>query len=372
MHRFVQARFNARAIACALFAMACAAPVQGAGPAAEFAVSPAQMQSLGVTLKKLEAPTAIRGMSFPAKVVLPPSSDQVVSAPIDGMVDRLMVSGQEDVKAGQPLLRLVSPAYTDLQLKLMDAAGKARLSQKTLAREKQLLVEGIIPERRVQEAELAERSDSAAVRQVEAELRLVGADPSTIRRVAAGGKLEDALLVRAKGSGVVLGVEARPGQRVKEADALVRVANLTELWLEVQLPADRMVPKNAPMTIVGRDAAAVGQSLAREIGDSQTATLRARVTRGAERLRPGEIVQTQVPFAAAQGWVLPLQAVTRLEDKAYVFVRSAKGFIATPVTVVSSADQSVQVSGELRPALEVAVSSVIALKSAWLGKGGSN
>ena len=104
--------------------------------------------------------------------------------------------------------------------------------------------------------------------------------------------------------------------------------------------------------------------------DAQTQTLRARVSRGADQLRPGEVVQARVPFAAGTGWGLPLAAVTYQDDKAYVFVRSTKGFVATPVIVLSSAGQAVQVRGTLQSGQEVAVSSVIALKSAWLGKGG--
>lgn len=372
MHILVQARVTSRATACA-FSLAGLFNVALAGaPAAEFAVSTAQMQSLGVKLHKLDAPAAIRGMSFPAKVTVPPGQDAVVSAPVDGVVDRLLVSGQESVKSGQPLLRLISPEYGDLQLKLMEAASKARLSQKTLVREKQLFAEGIIPERRVQEAEAAERGDVARVRQAEAELRLAGADVPAVKRAADGGKLDESLVVRAKSAGQVLSIDVKPGQRVKQADTLVRVVNLSQLWLEVQLPADRPVPQQAEITIIGRDATAVSQSLGSTVGEGQTVTLRARVTRGAAQLRPGEIVQAQVPFKTAQGWALPLVAVTREQDKAYVFVRSAKGFIATPVTVLSSADQSVQVAGDLKSGQEVATSSVIALKAAWLGKGGSN
>lgn len=373
MHTFVQARVQTRAMACAFLLIASACPVvRAATPAAEFPVSPAQMQSLGVTLQKLDKPTAIRGMSFPAKVTVPPGQDLVVSAPVDGVVDKLFVTGQEPVNAGQPLLRLVSPGYGDLQLRLMEAAGKARLSQKALAREQQLFSEGIIPERRVLEAEVAERTDSAKVRQAEAELRLAGADPAIIRRAAEGGRLDEGLVVRAQSAGQVLGIEAKPGQRVKQADTLVRLANLSQLWLEVQVPGGHSVPPKAELGIIGRDATALVQSVGATVGEGQTVTLRARVTKGAAQLRPGEIVQAQVPFAASQGWVLPLAAVTRDQDKAYVFVRSAKGFVATPVTVLSSAEQSVQVSADLRPSQEVATTSVIALKAAWLGKGGSN
>ena len=46
-------------------------------------------------------------------------------------------------------------------------------------------------------------------------------------------------------------------------------------------------------------------------------------------------------------------------------------FRSRPVTVVSSAGQSVQVAGDLKPGQEVAVTSVIALKAAWQGKSGA-
>ncbi|MBL8329267.1 MAG: efflux RND transporter periplasmic adaptor subunit [Rubrivivax sp.] len=354
------------------------APAFAAEPKADFAVSAAQMKTLGVTLLKLEQPAAIAGMAYAAKVTLPPGQEQVVSAPVAGVVDQLLVGEQQAVKAGQPLLRLNSPQFGEMQLKLLEAANRARLSQKTLAREKALLAEGIIPERRVQEAEAAAQDDAARQRQAEAALRLAGIDDAAIQRVAAGGTLQDGVVVRARAAGLVLGIDIKPGQRVQEADALLRLGNLQTLWLDIAMPADRQgvaLPKTATIEVVGRDAIATSLSVAAVVSDSQTVTLRGRVTRGADRLRPGEVVQARVPFAtnaANAGWALPLAAVARQDDQAYVFVRTDKGFAARPVSVVSSAGGSVQVSGELKPGQEVATTSVIALKAAWQGKSGGD
>ena len=51
------------------------APAVAAEPNADFAVTAAQMQSLGVRLLKLEQPAAIAGMAYPARVVLPPGQE---------------------------------------------------------------------------------------------------------------------------------------------------------------------------------------------------------------------------------------------------------------------------------------------------------
>lgn len=355
------------------------APALAAEPNAEFAVSAAQMKTLGVTLLKLEQPAAIAGMAYAAKVTLPPGQEQVISAPMAGVVDQLFIGEQQAVKAGQPLLRLNSPQFGEMQLKLLEAASRARLSQKTLQREKALLGEGIIPERRVQEAEAAAQDDAARQRQAEAALRLAGIDAGSIQRIAAGGTVQDGVVVRSRTTGVVLGIDIKPGQRVQEADALLRLASLQTLWLDIAMPADRQPAtllkdsKAAAIEIVGRDAVAMPLSVSAMVSDSQTVTLRARVTRGADRLRPGEVVQARVPFAAnAAGWALPLQAVARQDDQAYVFVRTEKGFVARPVSVVSSAGNAVQVTGELKPGQEVATASVIALKAAWQGKSGGD
>ena len=344
----------------------------------EIAVTPAQLLGLGITLQRLERPADIQGQAYPARVVLPPSQEQVVSAPLAGLVDRLLVGENDTVRSGQPLLRLVSPELGELQLKLLEATSKSRLSQKTAQRERMLFAEGIIPERRVQEAEGAAEESRARVQQAEAALRLAGVDSAGIKKIGAGGALQDSLTVHAKTAGTVMALDVKAGQRVAQAGALMRLADTRQLWLDIQLPADRrsqVAVKGGQVTVVGRDAAAVPLSLGSMVSDSQTVTLRALVTKGAVLLRPGEYVQVQVPFAAAAGgerWPVPVQSVVRQGDKAYVFVRTPRGFLAQQVTVLNSAGQSVQVQGPLKPGQEIATGSVIALKAAWLGKSGSN
>lgn len=347
-------------------------------PAAEFSVSTAQMQSLGVTVMALEKPAEIVGMAYPARVVVPASGNQVVSAPLAGRIEELFVDEQQQVKPGQPLLRLSSTDYSDLQLRLLEAASKARLTGQTAARERQLFAEGIIPERRVQEASAANQEAVARLRFAEASLRLAGLDPSAIRKIGEGGNLQDGLVVRARSAGTVVGLDVKAGQRVQGSDALIRLVSTQQLWLDVQMPTDRQAHTLSNVAVgsikvVGREATATPMSVGAVVSDNQTTILRARVVTGAKSLRPGEVVQVQVPFAAnAAGWAVPLAAIARQDDKAYVFIRTEKGFVAQPVIVTSSAGQSVQVTGELKPGQQVATTSIIALKAAWLGKSGSN
>lgn len=358
---------------CAFAVVATQAVLQPAHAADEFAVTPAQMQSLGVQLQRLEAGAGTEGPTYAARVVLPPRQEQVVSAPLAGVIDQLLVAENDTVRAGQPLARLASPELGELQLKLMEAASQNQLAARTLQRERQLFAEGIIPQRRVQEAEAVSAQNQARQRQSEAALRLAGLDQVTIRRVADGGTLDSVVVLRARSAGLVSQLDVKPGQRVQPADALLRISDASRLWLDVQVPLTWQGPvRGLPMTVVGRDTVAAGQSLGATVSDSQTVTLRAEVTRGAQLLRVGEFLQVRLPMASAQGWSVPLASVVRQDDKAYVFVRTPKGFVAKPVTVLASAGQTVRVAGDLQAGHEIARTSVIALKAAWQGKGGSN
>ena len=344
----------------------------------EFAVTPAQMQSMGIRVQRLEKSSESSGQVYSARVIFAPGQELVASAPLAGVVDQLLVAENDAVKAGQPLLRLISPELGELQLKLMEAGSRSRLSQKTLKREKQLFSEGIIPERRVLEAEATAAEDAARRRQAEAALRLAGVDGARLRGIADGGTIEPTITVSARGAGLVADLAVKPGQRVQQADMLMRIANTSRLALDVQIPSARnaevALKKGAPIQVVGRaDVLAEALSVAPSVSDNQMLTLRATVTKGAQALRPGEVLQVRVPFAdGGEGWSVPLQSVVRQGDKAYVFVRTGTGFVATPVTVLASAGQSVRVTGGLQAGQEVATASVIALKAAWQGKGGSN
>jgi RND family efflux transporter MFP subunit len=336
-------------------------------------VTAAQMKSLGIAVQRVDRAGDAPGLSYPAQVVLPPQNEQIVSAPVAGLVQQILVNEHQIVRPGQALLRLSSPEFGELQLALMEAASRSNLSQQALARERDLFKEGIIPQRRVFEAESAASSDLARLHQAKAALRLAGLDTASIDRIAGGGDLQEALVIRARSAGTILSLKVTPGERVADADVLLRLATFDRLWLDIQLPTDRASSWSAdrPITVADRQVSAKPLSAGSVVSQNQTVILRAEVTAGAANLHPGEFVQARVPLAANHAAkTVPLSAVIRHEKAAYVFVRTPQGFVAHPVKVIASAGQTVSVTGAFKPNDEVAVSSVIALKAAWLGESG--
>ncbi|MEW6312511.1 MAG: efflux RND transporter periplasmic adaptor subunit [Pseudomonadota bacterium] len=343
----------------------------GERPAA-FAVSAAQMQALGITTTTLQAQSGAVRASFPAEVVIPPDAEQVISSPVAGMVAQLLVQQNQRVGKGTPLLRIASPEFGQLQLQLLQANSRATLARQATQREQQLFDEGIIPQRRVQEAQASLKEAEAVLSQARAALRMAGMSSAAVDEIATSGNPQDSLTLAATQAGVVTQIAVKPGQRVDPATPLLHVAQTGMLVLDIQVPVTGSAgwKPGTRLGVQGRDLTAriVSASPAVAPG-SQTVVLRAIIESKAGQVRPGEFLTAELP-AQGGGWDLPLSAMAHDGKQAYVFVRTADGFEARPVTVSASAGQRVQVQGALKAGEQVAVSNVVVLKGAWLaGKG---
>lgn len=360
---------------CLLLALAFSANLMAAERPAKFAVTEQQMTALGIQTRPLQRDAELVVLSLPAQVTVPASREQIVSSPLAGLVVQLHVQPNQTVRQGAPLLRLVSAELGPLQLQLMQAAGRAGLARQAAQRERALFDEGIIAQRRVQEAQAALSDSEAALRQAKAALRLAGLPPQAIERIAAGGKLEDGLILHAAQGGVVTAIEVKPGQRVEPSSALLHLAQTDRLLLEIQAPAADAAAwrVGAKLKLQGRAGAANIVSISPVVAaGSQTVAIRAELDAGGD-LRPGEFVTVLLPLAAGNdSWDVPLAALAHEGNQAYVFVRGADGFEARPVKAVGSAGQRVRIQGQLKAGEKIAVSGVVALKGSWLGeKGGS-
>lgn len=339
----------------------------------KFPVSDKQMTALGIQLMALERQSARVMASFPAQVTLGTDQEQVVSAPMVGVVLQVLVQQNQTVRQGAPLLRIAGAEFGQQQLQLLQTASRANLARLAAQREESLFSEGIIPQRRVYEAQAALKEADAAFNQAKALLILSGMDNAAIARVASGGKLETSLTLTAAKAGVVSRLEVKPGQRVEPASALLHLVQTDRLSLDIQVPADAVSrwPSGTRIKLQNRES--VGRIVSTSpvaTAGSQTVSVRAVIENGASGLRAGESVVVEFPTAEAKdSWDVPLSAVVHDGEKAFLFVRTPGGFEARPVMVLAQAGQRLQLNGSLKAGEQIAVSGVVALKAAWMGAG---
>lgn len=341
----------------------------------QFMVPNNQIQAMGIKTIPLQSNSESVKASFPAQVVVPPTAEQIVSSPVAGLITQLLIQQNQVVRAGAPLVRIISPEFGQLQLQLLQASTRATLARQTMQREQQLFDEGIIAQRRVQEAHATLSESEAAFKQAKAALRLSGMSAATINQVLASGNPQDMLTLVAAKTGVVTEIEVKNGQRVEAATALLHIAQTDKLWLDIQVPVSDSI-RWKPGTLVkvkGSEMRGRVLSSSAMVGtDSQTVMLRAELDSkadgaGSNTVRPGEFLTVELPMQAIAGeWDVPLSAVAHEGNQAYVFVRTSNGFEARAVKVAASAGQRVRIQGQLKANEQIAVSSVVALKAAWI------
>ncbi|MHB1400262.1 MAG: efflux RND transporter periplasmic adaptor subunit [Trichloromonadaceae bacterium] len=361
--------------ACAIAALCAFTSIaQAADRSAKFAVPDSQIQTLGITTVPLQGQAESVRASYPAQVVVPSNAEQVVSSPVDGLVSQLLVQQNQVVRSGAPLVRIASPEFGELQLQLLQANSRATLARQAAQREQQLFDEGIIPQRRVQEAQADLKEREAALKQAKAALRLTGIPSATIEEIAASGNLQDSITLAATQSGIVTEITVKAGQRVDSASPILHVVQTDTLWLDIQVPVAESAfwQLGTRLMVQGRDIAARILSInPTASAGSQTVVLRAAIEGKSGQVRPGEFLTVELPVPATPGgWDLPLSAVAHDGDQAYVFIRTSDGFEVRPVTVAAGAGQRVRVHGPIKAGEQVAVSGVVALKGAWLDEKG--
>jgi RND family efflux transporter MFP subunit len=341
-----------------LFPLVLSLPAHAAKDMDLVPVTPAQVRQLGVETQTLAAGGGATQTGLPAQVVVPNSQLRVVAAPLPGLVETLLVAPGMAVKAGQPLARLASPLALELQRDLRQTGAQAELSRHNLKRDEMLFKEGLIPESRLQASRAATAQSDAAAAEKRQALAL------------AGGSNGGSLTLKSPIAGVVLEQGASVGQRLEQSALVYKIGKLSPLWLEIQVPAELATSAREGMAVRAEGASgkliSVGLSVAT---GSQTTTLRALLTEGTERLRPGQAVSAELDLPGGQSMRLPASAVARGMGRTVVFVQAGDGaFRATTVKVGGAVGDTVLAEG-LKPGSAVAIKGVSGLKAIWTGVG---
>jgi cobalt-zinc-cadmium efflux system membrane fusion protein len=337
----------------------------------EIQMTPEQLARLGITLAQPEAVERIDVADATARVVIPPMREFVVTAPQSGLIVRLDVADGDRVAEGEVLARLRSNEFLTLQREYLEALNHARLARSELTRDRDLFDEGIIAERRLREAESRARVAEAVLSEHRQMLRMGGLQAAELEALDTHASLLDTLRVRAPTAGVVLARMVANGERVAATAPLYRIADLTELWLDIAVPQERAaaVRTGMPVTLAAAPDRPVGEIT--RVGqtvdpNTQTVRTRALLTGSDHGLRPGQFLSVRIlaeagDDPAAPVLAVPVGALARDGDDSRVFVRTPDGFEVRPVDIVGAAPDRIFVQG-LALADRIAVTGISALK----------
>jgi cobalt-zinc-cadmium efflux system membrane fusion protein len=340
--------------------------------AATIEIGADQFARLGIVTGRPEPADRMTIITAPAEVVVPPMQQTLLSAPVPGRLVRLYVAEGDSVASGDTIAEIESPEFLQWQRDYLAAVADDELASAQLERDRAMLAEGIVAERRFAETSARAKAAHLARAQAEQQLEMAGVDAARMRRLAGGEDITPRLTVRAPLQGTILESHADIGERLDWLDPIARVGDLNRLWLEVRVPQESAMQVRSGMLVavevMGREIAGEVLTVGRAVDPAtQSVLVRAAADNAGDALRAGQFLPARIiaPVAAGTTYAVPLAAVTRVGDASYVFVRDDGGFSAAEVVVAATDAESAFVTG-VGPSAEVAFAGIGALKALWM------
>ncbi len=332
-----------------------------------------QIHHLGVQIGGLKPAQTIPVLTAPAKVVVPPAHEHIISAPQAGLVSQLNFAVGDSIKKGDIVAQLNSPDIVGLQQHYLQVENQRQLALTNYQRDKTLFAEGVIAQKRWQEARsqyaLLE-SEANSARQL---LQIAGMSDTQLRNLTQTRRFISQLTLYSPLTGVVLEKMVVAGERLNSLSPLYKVANLDELWLEIAVAQEQIntVHVGDQVTVINTPISARIALLGKSINlSNQTVTVRAVINQRQPPVRAGQTVMIQLIQTDNQAaFTVPSTALAQNKGKFYVFIRDAHGFRIQPVTMLAKQDSQVVISGILTGNEQIASQGVVALKALWLGLG---
>ena len=305
-------------------------------------------------------------LELPATIEADPDAIQVVSAAIGGRLVALTRNLGQEVSRGQPLAMIESREAAQLKGEVEASRARLALANSNLAREQRLFAQRVSPEQDLVAARTAAAEAGIAYRQAVSQVAAAGGGGGSLNRLS----------IPAPISGQVIARSVTLGQTVAADAELYRIANLSRLALSLNLqPSDagRVRPgASVAVSAAGRRAVATVRFIS-PVLDTQTRLVPviAMLNNRAGLWRVGEPVTASVPLADSgsdSSIRVPATAVQTVGAKPVLFVRTASGFRAVPVTLGDSSGNFMIVRTGLTGQERIATTNSFTLK-AELGKG---
>jgi RND family efflux transporter MFP subunit len=335
-------------------------------------IDAAERRAFGIQTVPVMAGSQSLSKRYPAKVAVPNAQLRVVSAPLEGVIESLLVAEGESVVAGQTLARVHSRSLLDLQAAYLESRTRRQLAGEKSSRDRQLNAEGIVAKRRLLESNSSFREAKTAEARNRQALVLAGMPESAIEELSRSQQLTTLLEIKSPLAGVVLEQIATAGQRLMTSDPLYRVGDLSALWVEVHVPLDELGDVAlGSKVMLSQGSVAHVITVGRMVhGADQGVLVRAEVRDGAGTLRPGQFVEARLSKGgSADAWLLPAVALVRIGGVDTVFVERSGGFKPVAVEVLTREAEQITVKGALSATDAVVIDGTVSLKAA-LAAGG--
>lgn len=203
-----------------------------------FTLTPAELQSSGVRLGRIESRDVGNTLILNGRVNVPQDYMNTISSPIGGTVKALYVHEGQPVGAGAILLHLQSMEFIQLQEDFLTARQQMSFAQQEMERQRTLVEGNATAAKTLQKASTEYEGQRVRYYALRTRLQVLGIDADGL----SPDKLMPYLPIMAARSGIVQRLKATPGAYVRPEDALMSLINKNQLHIDLQIFAQD-VPK---------------------------------------------------------------------------------------------------------------------------------
>lgn len=311
-------------------------------------VNTSQQEAMGLQFQALEPATEMRSYAYQANLALPGAHIQLLTAPMDGLVTKIIrVHG--DVAKGEPVVELMSPDLLKAQKEYLATLSDLKVVRQEVKRARSLIQSGVVSKKQLLASESRVTTLTQQAQQQEQDLQMMGMADSSVSELKKTNKLQPALLtIKAPDAGQLFDLEVSTGMRLQMNQPIAKFAELDVLVAEVFVPID-----DASKLHVGQTARIVSKGVDGEIAYishqanpmTQMVEVHCKFPNTDRKLISGalEAVQFVEPLQSSEAFSVPLSSVIEMDGRSVVFLRSVKEegkILVQPVKRMDQADQT--------------------------------
>ena len=339
-------------------------------------LSAAALRKNQIEVVEVQRQRLARDVEVVGSVDLAPNYQAQIGPLIAGRIVSIRGQVGDHVRAGQVLAELESFEVGQAQAAYLTARATSMAAQANLRRERELAERKVSSERERELAEAAAITEQAQLAAATQRLRALGLRQVDIKQT--NEERAGIVPLYSPIDGTIITRSISLGQSVQPATDAFSVANLSQLWVQLDLfekdlpyvHADQRAEIRTevyPGKSFPARVAYVGQIIAEK---TRTAPVRIEFDNQEGLFRPGQFVTATLhgdpSRVRSEVLAVPRKAVLTVEAKPLVFVQEGSGFVKRPVELGASGGSLVEVRSGLSVGEKVAVDGGFLLKSELL------
>jgi cobalt-zinc-cadmium efflux system membrane fusion protein len=250
--------------------------------------------------------------------------------PFAGRVERILAQPGQSVVKGQPLAVIASPDFGQAQTDARRAESDYALTEKNLARLRELEQSGVAARKDVQAADADQARAASELERARRRVALYG---------GAGRGIDQTYTLTSPIAGVIVekninpGQELRPDQAVSNAPPLFVITDPAALWVQLDAAEKDLPLFKRGKTVIIRTPAYAEESFAAKIETvadfldptTRTIKVRAALDNTGHKLKSEMFVTAGVDFDGATELLVPSRSMYFQNEKNYVFIDEGNG-----------------------------------------------